>query len=186
VRRLRAKAPAVAAALLALGGGAAAAGYPVYVSPDVDEVSAARPADAVVALGGEVATAWVAYDLAAEGAAEVVVISDPYGDVDTGFIDGICAGAPPRPEVVCFDPRPRTTRGEARFVADLAERRGWDRVAVMTPTYHVARAEYVVGRCTDAELAMVDAGLGVGAGEWAYQYAYQTAGWLRAWTQRGC
>jgi uncharacterized SAM-binding protein YcdF (DUF218 family) len=176
---------AVAAAGL-LAGAAAAAGYPVYATPDVDEVSARSPADAIVALGGEVATARVAYDLAAGGAAGTVVISDPYGDVDTGFIDGVCAGAPPGPDVVCFDPEPRTTRGEARFVADLAERRGWDRVAIMTPTYHVARAEYVVGRCTDAELAMVDAGLGVGTGEWVYQYAYQTAGWLKAWTQRGC
>jgi hypothetical protein len=169
-----------------LGGGAVAAGYPVYVTPDVGEVSATLPVDAIVALGGKVATARVAYDLAAGGAAEVVVVSDPYGDTDTGFIDDVCGDPPPGPDVVCFDPEPRTTRGEARFVAAVAETEGWDRIAVLTPTYHVARAEYVVGRCTDAELVMVDAELPVGAREWLYQYGYQTAGWLRAWTQRGC
>jgi uncharacterized SAM-binding protein YcdF (DUF218 family) len=164
----------------------AAAGYPVYVSPSVDVVDASRPADAVVALGGLPSTARIAFDLAASGAADTVVISDPYGDDDTGFIDDVCTDPPVRPRVVCFDPSPRTTRGEARFAADLADEQGWDRVAVMTPTYHIERARFIVGRCTDVEVAMIGTGVDVPWWTWVRQYAYQTAGWAKALTQRGC
>jgi uncharacterized SAM-binding protein YcdF (DUF218 family) len=175
-----------AAAALLLAGGAAAAGYPVYVSPTTDTVTADEPVDAVVALGGVPLTARRAYELAAAGASGVVVISDPYGVADTGFIDDVCADPPAGPDVICFDPDPRTTRGEARFVAELSAREDWDRVAVMTTTYHVERARYIVGRCTDTELAMVDADIETAWSRWIYQYGYQTAGWVRALTQRGC
>lgn len=175
-----------AVAALLTGGAAVALAWTVYVTPDVDVVSAREPTDAIVALGGEVRTAQIAYDLAVSGAAPTVVISDPYGDDDTGFIDRVCADPPPGPEVVCFDPDPRTTRGEARFAADLAEREGWDRVAVMTTTYHVSRARFITERCVDTEVVMVDAGIEVSTAKWAYHFGYQTAGWARAFTQRGC
>lgn len=164
----------------------AAAGYPVYAAPGTDTVTAQEPADAVVALGGLPITARRAYELAETGAAATVVISDPYGDRDTGFIDEVCADPPPGPRIVCFDPSPQTTRGEARFIADLAAAEGWDRVAVMTTTYHVTRARFIVGRCVSVELAMVDADAPIAWWSWIYQYGYQTAGWVKALSQRGC
>ena len=52
-------------------------------------------------------------------------------------------------EVVCPRPAPDTTRGEARMVRDLAARRGWRSVVVVTSTYHARRAQLLLGRCFD-------------------------------------
>lgn len=86
-----------------------AALWPVYVRPQVD-----RPAraDAIMVLGG-------AHDgreelglrLARDGYAPVVVFSDPYEH--SPRMNRICHGGYSF-RVECFDPEPRTTRGEGR------------------------------------------------------------------------
>jgi uncharacterized SAM-binding protein YcdF (DUF218 family) len=60
-------------------------------------------------------------------------------------------------KVVCPRPDPDTTRGEARMVAILAERRGWRSVVVVTSTYHARRARLLLRRCFDGQLQVVAA-----------------------------
>lgn len=62
--------------------------------------------------------------------------------------------------VICFQPRPGSTAGEARTVAELARTHGWQHVTVVTSTYHVLRSRVAFGQCLDTDLALVPAGFG--------------------------
>ncbi|HMO11678.1 MAG TPA: hypothetical protein PKB06_09305, partial [Actinotalea sp.] len=103
----RARLARAAVVLAVLTAAAVAAGYPGYVRPAVDDeqVSAQLPVDAIVALGGLRDTVPHAYDLAASGAAPVLVVSDPYEESTITYIGRLCGGAiapVDGPEVVCF------------------------------------------------------------------------------------
>ncbi len=89
--------------------------------------------------------------LVAEGVAHTLVISDGRAP---GWVE---ANALCRARAVCFRPDPYSTQGEARWIADEAELRGWDSVVVVTSTYHVRRARMIVERCYEGELAVVGA-----------------------------
>ncbi|MFI6871327.1 YdcF family protein [Nocardia sp. NPDC050406] len=155
-----------------------AALWPVYVRPRLDSP---RPADAILVLGG-------AHDgreelglrLAREGFAPRVIFSDPYEH--SPLVNRICHGGYSF-AVECFDPDPRTTRGEGRYLAERARSQGWRRVIVVTFTPHVSRARYILGKCWDGEILVVDARPHIGPPRWIYQYAYQTAGYVRAFAE---
>lgn len=178
--------PRVLLALLLAPVGVAFVGYPVYGDPVLAAAPERRSADAIIALGGIDATAVRAYELAKAGVAPVLVIADPYGDREPPTIRELCRSGPVDVTVWCFAPDPSTTRGEAREIRRLSEAYGWDDVVVVTATYHVTRARWIIERCYDDDLVMVDAGVAFGPHTWAYHYVYQTAGYVRAALQRGC
>lgn len=64
--------------------------------------------------------------------------------------------------VICFRPRPPTTAGEARTVAELAAQHGWEHLTVVTSTYHVLRSRVAFHQCSDVPVVMVPAGFGEG------------------------
>lgn len=148
---------------------------PVYVTPRVDRPA---PADAILVLGG-------AHDgreklglrLARDGYAPRVLFSDPYEY--SALMNRICRGGY-RFEVSCFDPSPRTTRGEGRYLARVAAANGWRRVIVVTFTPHVSRARYILEKCWDGELLFVDPQPDLSLPRWAYDYVYQSAGFAKA------
>ena len=74
---------------------------------------------------------------------------------------------------ICFHPQPYSTRGEARFVARLARRRGWRRVVIVTSTYHVTRARMIFRRCVAGDVDAV--GARPPLAEWATGVAYEWA-----------
>lgn len=164
-------------------------GAPFYVDPLGSAASAEETgvtADAVIALGGLEATAVTAARLAGSGVAPVLVIADPYQD-DRPAVDQLCRSRPRGVEVLCFDPQPRTTRGEAREIRRLANERGWDRVVVVAPTYHITRARWIVERCFAGGVVMSDTGESFDPATWSYHYAYQSAAFVKATVfQRGC
>ena len=58
----------------------------------------------------------------------------------------------------CFRADPYSTRGEAREVGRLAQRRGWRTIVVVTSRYHVRRARMLFRRClTGVRLEFVSA-----------------------------
>lgn len=184
-KRVRLVLIGVVALLVAL----AVAGYPVYVSPRTDQVSLDAPADAVVALGGSPESGEKASQLFEQGYAARLVLSNPYGrakNTVTRLCKGVAAGDSGKEGVSCFVPDPSTTRGEAQKIAWLAEMNGWDRVVVVAPVFHLSRARMIFGRCYTGDLLMVDADVDIGLPMWIYHYGYQTAGYLKAFTQRGC
>jgi uncharacterized SAM-binding protein YcdF (DUF218 family) len=145
-------------------------------------------ADAIVMLGGAGERFPKAVELAEDGWADVLVVSDPIGDGDRYSAHGrFCRDAQARDrgyEVICFDPETDTTRGEARYVAQLAEDRGWRIIDLVTTPDQTTRARMLVSRCWDGEIASVtvptdESRLG--------RIVYEWGATLRALTQRrGC
>lgn len=162
----------------------AGAGYPVYVRPQVDTV---RHADAILVLGGDAAGPRYRYglDLARQGWAPTLVLSNPYGGSQP-FVDALCRTPQPRLRVECFVPDPHTTLGEGRALRRLAGERHWRTAIVVTSVPHVSRARYIIGKCFDGELVMAATPVHLGPVGWTAIYLYQTAGYLKFLLQGDC
>lgn len=147
--------------------------------------SAPRQADAVVVLsGGKGPRLERALGLVRRGVADVLVVSDGW-DPSWPEANRLCAGRSARFEVVCVQPSPYSTRGEARAVARLASARTWDSVVVVTSTYHVTRARMLFERCLDADVQAV--GARYAAGQIPDALASETVKLVYALTlARGC
>lgn len=82
-----------------------------------------------------------------------------------------CAPQIPHVHVICFDPSPATTRGEAEFVGRLARKYHWQSVALVTITPQDSRARLRVERCFKGPVYVVTAS--VSLWEWPYEIAYE-------------
>ncbi len=106
---------------------------------------------AVVVLGGAGAERTeLGRDLATEHAAVLVLSS-------SAQVFGTRLGLDCDVEVVCIDPVPVTTRGEARAVAALAADRGWEHVTVATSRHHTSRARLLFQQCLGERVSVVGA-----------------------------
>jgi uncharacterized SAM-binding protein YcdF (DUF218 family) len=173
----------LAVLLVLIGLGLGGAGVPVYVTPDTD---ALRPADAVLILGGPGYARYpFGMELAAQGWAPTVVISNPNGAADP-WLTQFCADPHTGPEVRCFVPDPPTTRGEGEVLRRMADEYGWRTVIVVTFRPHISRARFILERCFSGDLVMVASPTQLSPRDWLMEYAYQSAGYLRAVLQPGC
>jgi uncharacterized SAM-binding protein YcdF (DUF218 family) len=103
-----------------------------------------QPADAIVVLAGPGPRIERGEELArARLAPEVLLMVQ----TATG---GCTVAAPARPH--CVEPNPRTTQGEARAVARLAEEHGWRSLLVVVQNEQAVRAEIRLDRCLDPEI----------------------------------
>ncbi len=166
VLRLRALSAALVALLAAAWLGATVR---LLLLPDE---GAPPRADAVVVLSGSPRRLDRALELMARRQAPVLVISGR--DHRQPLADRLCAaGGRDGFRVLCFMPRPDSTRGEARQVARLARRYRWRSVVLVTSRFHVTRARMLFRRCLDAQVSAVGTsypwtGLPAAlAGEWA-------------------
>jgi uncharacterized SAM-binding protein YcdF (DUF218 family) len=122
--------------------------------------------------------------LADEGYAGTLVIS-------IGWAKGrqriaACADDNPRYRVICFQPDPTTTRGEAEELGRLARQNHWHSVLVVTSTYHLSRARLIVDRCMPGTVRMVAAPGEPSLKGWGYQFLYQTGGFAKALLHPSC
>jgi uncharacterized SAM-binding protein YcdF (DUF218 family) len=158
-------------------------GLPVYVRPQIDPL---RHADAIFVLGGFGEERYAfGLDLGLAGWAPNLVVSNPYGAGDVWDRD-YCAAPPSRLNVHCFVPNPPTTKGEGRELRRLAAHYGWRTVIVVTFRPHISRARFILERCFDGALVMVESPTHISLPRWAFEYEYQTAGYIRAALQPGC
>ncbi|TMM14718.1 MAG: hypothetical protein E6F98_03520, partial [Actinobacteria bacterium] len=90
-----------------------------------------------------------ALKLVERGIAPVLAISSPYRQPKWRTAIRLCTGQTPHPRfrVICFQATPYSTRGEAETVTRLAERDGWNRLVVVSSTYHLTRARMLFRRC---------------------------------------
>lgn len=143
-------------ATVAVGTGVAT--WRLFVAPGAPH-SLDEPVDAVVVFaGGRGERLARALQLVENGGAELLVIMngrDPRWSAARALCD---AQEPVR--VLCPDPDPDTTKGEARALGGLVREQQLRRVAVVTSTYHVPRARLWTKRCVDADVTIVDAGVG--------------------------
>lgn len=120
--------------------------------PTEDEVG---KADAVVVLAGSKHERLDrGLELVRGDAAPVLVISDGF-DPQLPRANTLCRNGGDGFTVACFTPDPDSTRGEARKVAELARKHGWERVLLVTSRFHVTRARMLFDRCLDADVDAV-------------------------------
>jgi uncharacterized SAM-binding protein YcdF (DUF218 family) len=116
-------------------------------------------ADAVVVLSGaRNARLDPALRLVERGVAPVLAISGTGHDPRWRKARRLCRlGRVDGARVLCFEPVPFSTRGEARAIARIAQERGWSRVVVVTSTFHVTRTRMLFRRCYRGQLWVVGA-----------------------------
>ena len=116
-----------------------------------------------------------AEDLAWQHRAPFVVISR--GSPAFGHGSG-CFPAIPHVKVICFDPSPADTRGEAEFLGRLARQYHWRSVVLVTITPQDSRARLRVERCLSGPVYVVTAPLPWY--DWPYEVAYEWAALVKA------
>ena len=137
---------------------------------------------AIVMLNGPGDRLDTALDLAWQHRAPFVVISRGSSYWGHG---SICAPRIPRVTVICFNPDPANTRGEAEFVGRLARKYRWQSVALVTITPQDSRARLRVERCFAGPVYVMTAPLSLSA--WPYQIAYEWGALTKALIfQRSC
>jgi uncharacterized SAM-binding protein YcdF (DUF218 family) len=115
-----------------------------------------RRANAIVVLsGGKAPRLEKALALMKSNVAPVLVISDGW-NAKWAEANRLCAGHA-RFQVVCFTPRPYSTRGEAERVARIAAAREWRSIVIVTSRYHVTRARILFRRCFHGDVDAVGA-----------------------------
>jgi uncharacterized SAM-binding protein YcdF (DUF218 family) len=147
-RRVRRRWLPAAALLLTVA--VVAASARLFVWPTTDPPG---QADALLVFAGKRERLREGLRLLWAGVAPVLVISD--GGEPHSPAGRICRDLPTDLEVVCVTPARSSTTAEAAAFAELAERRGWRSVALVTSTYHVRRASLLLERCYQGEVAAI-------------------------------
>jgi uncharacterized SAM-binding protein YcdF (DUF218 family) len=162
-------------------------GYLLFNNARVDDL---QHADAVVVLGGEHdGREDYGLELAVDGWAPTVVLSDPYPQGDE-VMEKACRRREDI-EVICVRPSVLTTRGEAMAVRTLANERSWDKIIVVTWRYHLPRARLVFRQCFSdspdvAVMRPVPREYPFSLLQWDAVYIYQFAGYAKAILQGDC
>lgn len=127
---------------------AAAVDVRLFVVPTADRPTAT---DAIVVLGGQTypARLHAALGLIKANPKAVLVVSTP-GRTP-------CPRWATRSTMICFQPDPSTTQGEARETALLAAQHGWTSIEVITTADQVWRARLRFKRCWSGQLRVVQA-----------------------------
>ena len=138
--------------------------------------------DAIVMLNGQGDRLDTALDLAWAQRAPMIVISR--GSKYWGH-GSVCAPKMPNVKVICFDPNPPTTRGEAEFAGRLATRYHWHSIVVVATTQQDTVARIRVSRCFSGKIYMVNAPLS--KKDRLYEVAYYWGATVEAlFLQRSC
>jgi uncharacterized SAM-binding protein YcdF (DUF218 family) len=125
-----------------------AVGIPLFLGHE-DE-SLPKGADAVVALTGSESTLPAAQALVGGGIAPTLVVSAEQNSRDKARTR-LCRSKPD--DVICIYAGPFTSVGEAQAISQLARRRDWDTVVVVTSDYETFRADRAFQRCGDFRIA---------------------------------
>jgi hypothetical protein len=128
---------------------------------------------AIVMLAGPGDRLSAALRLAEQDRAPVLVVSQGW----EGYA-GPCPAAVPGVKLVCFDPDPGDTRGEAKFVGGLAKRYHWRSLVLVVAAAQDTRARILMGRCFDGSIYAVTVSLPWS--NWPYQLAYQWGALFKA------
>jgi hypothetical protein len=135
---------------------------------------------AIVMLAGPGDRLPLARQLARQRQAPMLVVSQGWH----GY-GGPCAPATPGIKVICFEPDPGDTRGEAEFAGRLAKRYRWRSVVLVTVREQDMRARIRVQRCFGGPVYVVT--VSPPWYDWPYQIAYEWGALFKALVlQRAC
>lgn len=85
-------------------------------------------------------------------------------------------------KVICFDPDPGNTRGEAESTGLLALRYHWQSLVLVTTSARDTRARILLERCFAISVYVVTALISMG--DWPYQIAYGLGALVKALPDR--
>lgn len=108
--------------------------------------------DAIIMMAGPGDRQSVALELARERRAPVLVVSQ--GQHGYG---GPCPSSVPEVRLICFNPVPGNTRGEAEFAGQLAKKYDWHSVVLVTTAEQDTRARMIMKRCFGGAVYVVTA-----------------------------
>lgn len=135
---------------------------------------------AIVSLDRPGGTLTPALRLAAQHRAPFLVIS--LGTPQSGYG---CPAPIAGVRLICFNPSPATTQGEAEYIGRLARKYHWRSVAVVTITPQDTRARLRVSRCFAGPVYVVTTP--IAPTSWPYQIAYEWGALGKAVSaQRAC
>jgi uncharacterized SAM-binding protein YcdF (DUF218 family) len=136
--------------------------------------------DAIVMPAGPGDRLTEAVRLAREHRASFLVVSRGF----QGY-GGPCPTPVARVKLICFNPDPASTRGEAELVGKLARTYHWHSITLVTTTAQNWRARQRMEHCFGGTVYVVT--VGVPFGDWLGQVAYEWAASMKmvAW-QRAC
>lgn len=163
------------------------AGLFLYVWPQTDTPAAV---DALFVLAPQGARTEQAEQLMEQGIADTLAISAPRDDAAN---DHLCKQKRTY-RIICFDPEPVTTQGEARAIEAISNAYGWESVSVLTAQFHVTRSRILIQRCYKGRLVMIPFVQpmpivklpNVGESSWAYHYVYESAALVKVALRRAC
>jgi len=135
---------------------------------------------AIVMLAGPGDRLPVALRLAREHRATTLVVSQGW----QGY-GGPCPSPVAGIRLICFEPDPGNTQGEAQYVGRLAQRYHWRSVVLVTIREQDTRARVRMGRCFSGSIYVVTAPLPLN--NVPYQVAYEWGALFKSLVlQRGC
>jgi uncharacterized SAM-binding protein YcdF (DUF218 family) len=132
--------------------------------------------DAIVVLGGQGSRLDFGLSLASEDRAPFLVLSEGLPWIRPGLCHQHLGGV----TVICFQPEPDTTRGEAEVTTRLARQHAWHSLVLVTTPDQTVRAEIRLRRCFAGEVYGVTTPLP--RDQWPYAIAYQWASTAKAET----
>lgn len=136
--------------------------------------------DAIVVPGGPGDRLAAALNLARQGRARYLALSQAM--YIPPHLCGMHIGSA---EVICFQPNPVTTQGEAEATARLTRQYGWRSIVLVTTPDQTWRAKLRFQRCYNGETFAVTTPLP--RTMWPYEIAYQWAASVKAEiVNRGC
>jgi hypothetical protein len=115
----------------------------------------------------------VALQLAREHRAPMLVVSQGW----EGY-GGPCPRKIPGVTLICFDPSPGTTRGEAEAIGRLARQYRWGSVVLVATRSQDTRARMIVKRCFAGSTYVVTAPQPLSS--WPYQVVYAWGALVKA------
>lgn len=153
----------------------------LFVWPDLAPTP--RHANAIIELGGEAMDRRdrLALELARDHRADFLVQSTTTREAGRHT----CLAAVPGVTILCFHADPNTTRGEARYIAAEAARRGWRSVILVTTPDQAWRARLRTTRCFTGGVYVATTPLPLLS--WIRQVPYQWVATAKALTvERSC
>ena len=138
--------------------------------------------DAIAVLGGPGNRLGLGLQLAQQGHAPYLLVSD---GLPIALPAALCEPDHGSFTVICWNPNPGNTKGEAEFVGRMARQYHWTSVALVTTPDQAWRAALYVRRCYTGKIYSVTTPLDWT--QWPYMIAYQWGASIKAETlQRGC
>jgi uncharacterized SAM-binding protein YcdF (DUF218 family) len=136
--------------------------------------------DAIVMLAGPGDRLATAVRLARDRRAPFLIVSRGFNGYGSP-----CPAPVPRVRLICFEPSPATTRGEAEFASRLAKRYHWHSVTLVTSIFQASRARQRMERCFSGHVYVMTVSLPWSS--WPEQIAYEWAATVKmlVW-QRSC